>query len=433
MYAVIYKKEGLKVVTDRARPLPLARDKKKLLVKVHAAAICPLDYKVNYGLHLNRVVGRDFSGEVIFAPFGSKYEVGDCVFGNAEGTLAEYIYANVDHIAKKPTVVSHVDAASIPTAGLAVLQAFENNGLDRGARLLVIGASGGCGSFAVEIGKAMGAYVTAICGPKHKDFVKSLGADEVLNYADSLAMNMVGSQEATKYDLIFDTVSGRHEWDYQKKFRGALKKKGVYMATNVQHRTDEVRRKMDLQRKHFDLVKVHKSSSDLTKLIGWLEIGRITAHTHVYFLKGKDDVRDAFDMLMGHHATGKLVFDCIHDAPANLPTTVDAVTETAIATEPAAITTAEQVPEPATIFSTPVESEDEEYLEEEDTEEIAETMAPLTMTTMTNPNGLLLTFVGVTFEDPQPSSIQVEDEDTYPHEIPAEIPPLHLRSVEFAY
>lgn len=336
MHAVVYSPGGLHMVTDRKCPLPMPKDKKKVLIKVHAASLSPLDVGLKFfALHRGHIAGRDFAGEIIYAPFGCDLQVGDMVFGNAAhfGTMAEYIYAHVDEIAIKPAGVSFRAASSIPTCGLAAYQALKKHDVKSGWRILVVGAAGGCGCFAVEIAKAMGARVTGLCGPKHVEFVKSLGADEVCSYNDSVALHSLCNMEGdAKFDLIFDTVSSINEWDYETKMKGSLKASGVYVALNQLKHGDTRKRSVGKQRSQFDLVKVHSSPSDLTQLGLMLVNGQIKDHSTLYYLHEEHDCRDAYDSLIGHHTQGKIVFDCIHERPRKLETPPQSPAHTATAT-----------------------------------------------------------------------------------------------------
>ena len=142
---------GLKLVGDS--PIPTVKAK-EILVKVHAAAINPVDYKLPKILSMTgKGIGLDFSGEIVqLGKNVQDLKVGDAVYGiGSSGTLAEYCIAEASKVSKKPASIDHTSAAALPTVGLTSLQALRDNGLVSGARLLVLGASGGCGLAGVQV------------------------------------------------------------------------------------------------------------------------------------------------------------------------------------------------------------------------------------------------------------------------------------------
>ena len=134
----------------------------------------------------------------------TRFAVGDAVFGAAKGAFAEYAIAGEKNLVHKPENVSFEDAAAIPTGGLTALQGLRDHGqISSGQHVLIIGASGGVGIYAVQIAKSFGAQVTAVCGTRNIDMVKSIGADEVIDYTEQ---DWDGSGP---YDLILDMVGER--------------------------------------------------------------------------------------------------------------------------------------------------------------------------------------------------------------------------------
>lgn len=152
------------------------------------------------------VPGFDLAGEV--QQVGSsvaRFKPGDAVFGAGTGTVAEYARAAEDTLAPKPATMSFEEAAAIPTSGLAALHGLRDAGrVEAGEKVLINGASGGVGSFAVQIAKAVGAEVTGVCSTRNVELVRSLGADHVIDYTreDFTAAEGV-------YDLIFDNIENR--------------------------------------------------------------------------------------------------------------------------------------------------------------------------------------------------------------------------------
>ncbi|KAB2337802.1 NAD(P)-dependent alcohol dehydrogenase [Actinomadura rudentiformis] len=201
-------------LSDIDRPEP--RDT-EVLIRVHAAGVGPdvwhlmtgIPYMVRLGMGLRRprqrVRGWDVAGVV--AAVGSKvtrFEPGDEVFGVGPGSFAEYTVAKESKIAPKPATMSFEQAAAIPISGVTALQAVRDKGrLGKGQKVLVIGASGGVGTFAVQLAAHFGAEVTGVCGPGKDDLLRSLGATEVIDYTLG---DITGDG---RYDLILDGAGNR--------------------------------------------------------------------------------------------------------------------------------------------------------------------------------------------------------------------------------
>ena len=191
----------------------------QVLIKVESASVNPLDYHFMRGTpYILRLmagigqpdeiaIGRDFAGTVVAT--GSEVTalaVGDRVFGGTNGAFAEYtVRGSTGSIARIPDGVSFAQAAGIPVAGLTALQALRDHGqLKPGQRVLINGASGGVGTYAVQIAKSMGAHVTGVCSGRNVELVKSLGADQVFNYKEESYLD-----SGQRFDLIVDNV-GNH-------------------------------------------------------------------------------------------------------------------------------------------------------------------------------------------------------------------------------
>ena len=166
------------------------------------------------------VPGFDLAGEVVAVGTGvTRYRIGDEVFGSGVGTCAEYARAGEDTIAPKPARLSFEEAAAIPTSALAALHGLRDAGkLRPGQKVLINGSSGGVGTFAVQIAKALGADVTGVCGTRSIDLVRSIGADTVIDRTERDF-----TQEGSRYDLIFDNIEDRPVSDT----RRALTKTGT--------------------------------------------------------------------------------------------------------------------------------------------------------------------------------------------------------------
>jgi NADPH:quinone reductase-like Zn-dependent oxidoreductase len=191
----------------------------QVLVRVYAASVNPLDWHYmrgspyfmrlmsGIGRPADTRLGRDFAGIVeAVGEAVSRFEPGDEVFGGAGGAFAEYVVVReTGAIARKPANVSFAEAASVPVAAITALQALRDHGqLEAGQKVLVNGASGGVGTFAVQIAKAMGAEVTGVCSTRNVDMVLSIGADHVIDYKKEDYTEGSG-----RYDLVVDMV-GNH-------------------------------------------------------------------------------------------------------------------------------------------------------------------------------------------------------------------------------
>jgi len=154
----------------------------------------------------HRVLGQDVAGYVETVGEGvTTFRRGDEVFGVGSGAFAEYAVAKASKLAPKPANLGFEEAATVPTTGCTALQGLRDTAkLREGQRLLVIGAAGGVGSFAVQIAKAFGAHVTGVCSTSKIDLVRSMGADEVIDYTREDPTD--GSR---RYDVIFDTAGNR--------------------------------------------------------------------------------------------------------------------------------------------------------------------------------------------------------------------------------
>ena len=219
MLAVHYSCYGGPEVLQVGRhPRPVPRGK-ELLVRVENAAVNPLDWHFmrgspyfmrlasGIGRPLDTRLGRDFSGVVVaVGPEVTRFKVGDAVFGGANGAFAEYLLRSEDlAVAAKPPNVSHAEAAAAPVAALTALQALRDKGeLQAGQRVLINGASGGVGSYAVQIARAMGAHVTGVSSARNAERVLALGADAVIDYKTADYTRL-----PERYDLIVDNV-GNH-------------------------------------------------------------------------------------------------------------------------------------------------------------------------------------------------------------------------------
>lgn len=203
-------------VEESIKPSPAADE---ILVRVHAAAVNPLDWHYMRGepyiMRLSSGIGApkessmgvDFSGTVVAVGRDvRRFKVGDAVFGGRGGALAEYVVVRESRaVAHKPDNLSFEQAAALPIAAVTALQGLRDHaGLKAGQKVLINGASGGVGTFAVQIAKAMGAEVTGVCSTRNVELVRSLGADHVIDYTKE---NF--TEGAQRYDAILDNVGSQ--------------------------------------------------------------------------------------------------------------------------------------------------------------------------------------------------------------------------------
>jgi NADPH:quinone reductase-like Zn-dependent oxidoreductase len=191
----------------------------EVLLQVHAAGVEPGVWHIMTGLpYLVRVMGygltkpkypvrgRDVAGRVEAVGANlTRFQPGDEVFGTCEGSFAEYAAAREDRLALKPANLTFEEAAVIPISGMTALQALRDKGqVKPGQEVLIIGAGGGVGTFAIQLAKAFGAEVTAVCSTSKIDLVTSIGADHVIDYTREDFTERSG-----RYDLIIDNAGNR--------------------------------------------------------------------------------------------------------------------------------------------------------------------------------------------------------------------------------
>ena len=190
-----------------------------VLVRVQAASVNPADWyamtgapyvaRVQMGLRKPKArLGLDLAGEVTAVGGNvTRFKPGDEVFGAGTGTLAEYVAVSEDGLVPKPANLSFEQAAAVPVAGLTALQGLRDKGsVEPGQQVLINGASGGVGTFAVQVARALGAEVTAVCSTRNVDMVASLGADRVIDYTREDF-----TRTDRRYDLLLD-VAGSRSW-----------------------------------------------------------------------------------------------------------------------------------------------------------------------------------------------------------------------------
>lgn len=229
MKAIVYERYGSPDVlqfTDVATPTPKADE---VLVKIFAAAANPLDWHimrakpflVRLGNGLlkpkNTRLGADIAGRVeAVGSSVTRFQPGDAVFGSISedrlGGFAEYVCTRQDTLAMKPAALSFEGAASTPVVGFTAIQGLRDKGqIQAGQNVLINGAAGGIGTFAVQYAKAVGAKVTGVCSTRNLDMVRSIGADHVIDYT-----RQDFTRNGQQYDLIYDAIGNRSVSAYQR-------------------------------------------------------------------------------------------------------------------------------------------------------------------------------------------------------------------------
>ena len=288
MRAIIRTKYGSPDVLElRETDKPTPTDN-QVLVKVQAAALNPLDWHalrgkpflvrlMGFGL-LNpkhQILGADMAGRVeAIGKDVTQFKVGDEVFGSGMGGFAEYACFRQDNLALKPTALTFEQAAAVPVAGLTALQALRDHGrMQAGQHVLINGASGGVGTFAVQITKALGAQVTGVCSGRNVEMVRSIGADHVIDYTkDEFWRN------GKEYDLIVDNAAFH---SISKPLR-VLKSTGRYVAVGGSSSTASILKSMILNPlismvKHKKVVSfmANMNQPDLVFIKELLETGKV--------------------------------------------------------------------------------------------------------------------------------------------------------------
>ena len=278
---------------------------KSVLVEVHAAGINPIDNILHAGylqqmleLSFPHIMGYDVSGIVVEVGKDVRsVKVGDEVFArpNQEdaGSIAEFARIHENELAIKPKNMSHIDAASVPLAGLTAWQALVTKGnINRGDKVLIHAGSGGVGTLAIQIAKYFGAEVTTTTSSKNKDLVKSLGADLVIDYTTQSFEN-----ELSNYDLVIDAIGG----DTLTKSFKVLKKGGRLVSIKGQD-TENLAKEYGV---NFEWFFMSPDGEMLTEIASLISQGTIkTVIDSTYSMK---QAPEAFELLAKGRARGKIV------------------------------------------------------------------------------------------------------------------------------
>jgi NADPH:quinone reductase-like Zn-dependent oxidoreductase len=296
------------------RPVPGDGD---VLVRMHAASVNPADWHImraspfivrtsGFGLRTPKkpIRGTDVAGHVEAVGRNvTRFRPDDDVFGWCEGAFAEYVCVDETHVVPKPADVSFEAAAAVPMAGCTAIQGLRDSGaVQPGQDVLIVGAGGGVGTFAVQIAKAFGARVTGVCGTTKMEFVRSLGGDHVIDYTQE-DFTRIGQ----RYDVIFQLAGTASP----SACRRALTPNGTLVLSSGEGRfagIDRILRAMassPFVRQRLRLLRTKETNEDLVALAALIEGGRLTpAIDRTYPLS---EVPDAIRYLEEGHARGKIV------------------------------------------------------------------------------------------------------------------------------
>ncbi len=284
-----------------------------VLVEVHASSVNPKDWKLNTiissltpklgALAKINIIGDDLAGVVVEkGAHVSDFAIGDEVYGMdmrlRTAACAEYAVISEKSIAHKPKNMSFAEAASVPLAALTALQAFYLGGVQQGSKVLVIGASGGVGTFAVQIGKAMGAHITGVCSGKNSELVAGLGAEKVIDYTRSDFL-----QETDDYDVVFDVTA----YQSLSSCSSLMAEQGVFIST-----AGHGKALFNTYRPHFSqgtktakAIWVKSRNEDLDKLKTFIEGGLVNAVIDSAFTL--DNIQQAYVQSQTGRSKGKVV------------------------------------------------------------------------------------------------------------------------------
>src|SRR5215469_14696352 len=299
-----YGNEDVLEVAEVQRPTP---GENELLVKVQAAAVNPVDWKIRdglgelFGLKLPLILGCEVAGTVEAvggpSPTGSSdFAPGDEVYGYLgayTGGYAEYVAAPASEFVRKPKQIDFDTAASVPVAALTAWQGiFDNGELARGQRIFITGASGAVGSMAVQLAKNKGAHVIGTGSDRNEEFVRKLGADEFIDYEKAKL-----EEEVSGVDVVFDTVGG----DMQERAFQTLKRGGV-LVSSVNPPSPEKAKEFAVT---VAMVVMMPKPDQLAEINHLLESGRLKMRV----AKGLplEGVKQAHQLSASGHADGKII------------------------------------------------------------------------------------------------------------------------------
>jgi NADPH:quinone reductase-like Zn-dependent oxidoreductase len=309
MRAVFYEQfGGTEVLKTGQLDMPDIKEG-EVLVKIKSAAINPVDAAVREG-HLKAflpyqfpvIPGWDVAGVVEERGFSARrFVIGDEVYAYARrpmvhfGTFAEYIVLPESYLAHRPKSLSFEEASGIPLVGLTAYQCLYVAGnLHEGQTVLILGASGGVGSIGIQLAKAKGAHVIGVASEKNYEYMKTLGADETIDYKRMNIGEAVKKIVPDGVDLIFDCTSG----ETLQQSLSVLKPTGKLVS--ILNRGEKLDKNIN-----FQYVFVEPDATQLALLCQLAEEGKLKVHVSERY--NLDNAVDAFKQIETHHTTGKIV------------------------------------------------------------------------------------------------------------------------------
>ncbi len=319
MKAVIYTKTGgLEAVKQQSVEMPLPNDD-QVLVEVKACALNIGDYqrfqtkngKIPVSTHITNklmgYVGRPLGAEIagIVTQTGRKVthvKVGDAVFGKTAGTapvggIAEYAVMDADRVCLKPDNLSFEEASAVSISFDTALGAVRKAGITNGQKVMIYGASGGVGLFAVQLAKAAGAEVTGVCSTRNRGLARAAGCDRIVDYK---------KEDFTKTDIKYDAVIGVNGCNPMKKYKSILKEDGIFVGVG------DVKQAMKALAASFTSHNFTYYAGAFTKQPDYLQYAKELAQAgklHIYIDKvySVNQTTEAIQYLLSSHASGKVV------------------------------------------------------------------------------------------------------------------------------
>ncbi len=292
------------VLTYGEAPKPTL-EPEHVLIKVHGAGLNPVDYKIRSStqlpswIELPAILGWDVSG-VVEESASDKFKVGDEVYGLVNfprrgGAYAEYVLAPADHITYKPQSINHILASGVPLASLTALQVFESSNLSEGQRVLIHAGAGGVGHFAIQLAKLRGAHVVTTASERNHEFLRDLGADEIIDYHQVEFETVV-----TDIDVVLQSITGTHG---QKSIQTV--KDGGKIVTIVGGVEIEPERNIEITP-----LLVSPSAKQLEQITSWIDNNDLRVHIQETFTL--ENIKEAHEKLETGRTRGKIVLDLSH-------------------------------------------------------------------------------------------------------------------------
>ena len=296
------------VLGEREMPTPGEDD---VLVRVHAASVNPKDWKLNLSLamaatplatrFMRPLFGDDLAGEVVSVGANvDGFEAGDRVYGMdmrlRTASLCEYAVIDQRRIAHMPVNASFAEAAAVPLAGQTALQGLRKGRAETGSSVLIIGASGGVGTYAVQIAKAMGCHVTGVCSTRNIQLVDELGSDEIIDYAAGDYRKSAGP-----FDLVFDVTSFETPSSC-----AAMRKPDGHFVSTMGHARGLLGTVVARSR-NASIIMVESYRRDLDTIAGWMAGGQVRSIIDSTYPLAQ--AQQAYDRSRTGRARGKIVIE----------------------------------------------------------------------------------------------------------------------------